>query len=205
MSAPLSYQDIVSNLKIGWRRSGTYDLSFETYYNFRDVNNYGIVIPQTSGSTDENIGRWDIVYNNDIQFHEIRAMLNWRISDYIALWSSVGYQLYNIDKSNFADQIPYFPNFDFDFVFRALPGYGIEFMLNGQFRNDQFTLPYKNDNFDDNTIASHFIANLSISKKIGDHFELYGQINNILSTDYEILKDYVAPKIHGWGGIKIFW
>jgi outer membrane receptor protein involved in Fe transport len=205
MSAPLSYQDIVSNLKVGWRRSGTYDLSFETYYNYRDVNNYGIITPQSTSTADEDSGHWDIVYNNDIKFHEIRAMLNWRFSEFIAIWSSAGYQFYEIEKSDFADQIPYFPRLDFDFVFRALPGYGIEFMLNGQFLSDQFTLSYENENTDDNKIASHFIANLSISKKISDHFELYAQVNNLLNTDYEIWKDYFAPKINGWGGIKIFW
>ena len=79
------------------------------------------------------------------------------------------------------------------------------FMLNGQFFSNQFTTPFEIDNTDDNKIAAHFIANISISKKIGDHFELYAQVNNILNTEYEIWKDYIAPEINGWGGIKIFW
>lgn len=205
MSAPLSYQDIISNLKIGWRRSGTYDLSFETYYNFRDINNYGIIVPQTSGSVEDNFGRWDIVYNNDIQFHEIRAMINWSITDKVAFWSSIGYNHYEIIESDFADQIPYLPKFYFNFVFRALPGKGFELMLNGQLISDQYTLPYNSDTGEDDLIESHFITNLSLSKKIGTHFEIYAQVNNILNSEYENWKGYIAPEINGWGGIKIFW
>lgn len=205
MSAPLSYQDIESNLKIGWRRSGTYDLSFETYYNYKFINNYGIIIPQTYGTDAENIGRWDIVYNNDVIFHELGTMLNWSISNKIALWSSLNYRLYDIIESNNADQIPYLPNLNFDVVFRALPGYGIEFMLSGQLVSDQFTLPFEADTGEEDYINAHFITNLSISKKIGEHVELYAQVNNLLNSEYEYWKGYLAPGIYGWGGIKIFW
>ena len=95
MSAPLSYSDLVSDLKLGWKRSGTYDLSFETFYNYKEISNYGIFIPQDWGTVDKNIGHWDIVYGNDIILHEIRAILNWRINDYISVWSSTGYKYYN--------------------------------------------------------------------------------------------------------------
>lgn len=205
MSAPLSYNDMTTNLKIGWKRSGTYDLSFETYYNYRYINNYGIIVPRSSGSTDENFGRWDIVYNNDVAFHEARAMLNWGLNEQIALWSSLGYKFYEIDKSEFADQIPYLPNFDLNFVLRALPGYGIEIMLNGQLVSEQFTLPWDADTGDEDKLDAYFLTNLSISKKIGKRVEIYGQVNNILNSEYEIYKGYVAPEINGWGGIKIFW
>ncbi|MCJ7801266.1 MAG: hypothetical protein MUP82_02790, partial [Candidatus Marinimicrobia bacterium] len=56
MSAPLTYRDVESNLKIGWKRSGTYDLSFETYYNYKDINNYGIFIPQDWSTEEKNLG-----------------------------------------------------------------------------------------------------------------------------------------------------
>ena len=207
MSALLSYNDLVSDIKLGWRRSGTYDLSFETYYNYKNINNYGIFIPQDWGSANENIGHWDIVYDNDIELHEIRALLNWRISDYVSIWSSTGYKNYTFTKSKHADQIPYFPKLDFDFAIRALPGFGIELLLNGQFISDQFTLPYYSDISDDPIIdiGAHFIANLSLNKKIGNHVELYTQVNNLLDVDYEIWKGYSAPRLNGWCGIKVFW
>lgn len=205
MSAPLSYSDIVSDIKLGWKRSGTYDLSFETFYNYKDINNYGIFIPQDWGTGNENIGHWDIVYGNDIILHEIRAILNWRINDYISVWSSTGYKNYNITKSNNADQIPYFPTLDFDFAIRALPGFGIELMLNGQFISEQFTSQFKATDNNDDVIESYFIGNFSVSKKIGKYVEIYGQLNNFLDIDYEIWKGYSSPRLSGWGGIKVFW
>ncbi len=201
MSAPLTYRDIESNLKIGWKRSGTYDLSFETFYNYKDINNYGIFIPQEWGTEEENIGHWDIIYGNDIVLHEIRALLNWRINDYISVWSSTGYKNYDITVGNNVDQIPYLPKFDFDFTIRALPGYGIELMLNGQFISEQFTSQFDNNE----VLEPYFIGNLSVSKKIGDHFEIYGQLNNLLNVDYDIWEGYSAPQFNGWGGIKVFW
>jgi len=205
MSAPLTYRDVESNLKIGWKRSGTYDLSFETFYNYKDINNYGIFRPQDCGTDVENIGHWDIIYGNDIVLHEIRALLNWRINDNISIWSSTGYKNYNFTKSNNADQIPYLPKFDFDFTIIALPGYGIELMLNGQFISEQFTSQFIAINNNDDIIEPYFISNLSISKKIGDHIEIYGQFNNLLNTEYEIWNGYNAPQFNGWGGIKVFW
>ena len=205
MSAPLSYNDIVSDLKIGWKRSGTYDLSFETFYNYKDINNYGIFIPQDWDSKVENFGHWDVVYGSDIVIHEIRAALSWRMNDYISIWSSTGYKNYNITKSKRADQIPYFPKLDFNFVIRALPGYGIELMLNGQFISEQFTSQFKATDKADDVIEPYFIGNLSISKKIGKHVEIYGQLNNFLDVDFEIWKGYSTPPLNGWGGIKVFW
>jgi hypothetical protein len=64
MSVPLSYRDVESNIKLGWKRSGTYDLSFETFYNYKDINNYGIFIPQDWNTVEENLGHWDIIYGN---------------------------------------------------------------------------------------------------------------------------------------------
>ena len=78
-------------------------------------------------------------------------------------------------------------------------------MMNGQFVSEQFTLPYNINTTDEDLIKAHFIANISISKKIGKHVELYGQVNNILNSEYEIWKGYSAPDINGWGGIKVFW
>ncbi|MFC1527687.1 hypothetical protein ACFL5D_02975 [Candidatus Neomarinimicrobiota bacterium] len=206
MSTPLSYRDVESNIKLGWKRSGTYDLSFETFYNYKDINNYGIFIPQDWNTEVNNLGHWDIIYGNDIVLHEIRALLNWRINDYISLWSSTGYKNYNITQSNNADQIPYFPKFDFDFTLRALPGYDIELMLNGQFISEQLTSQFKAPaNSNNEIIEPYFIGNLSISKKIGNHIEIYGQLNNLLNVDYEIWKGYNAPQFNGWGGIKVFW
>ena len=204
MSAPLSYSDLVSDLKLGWKRSGTYDLSFETFYNYKNINNYGIFIPQDWDTEDENVGHWDIIYGNDIILHEIHAILNWRVNDYISVWSSMGYKNYDITKSKHADQIPYFPKLDFDFVIRALPGFGIELMLNGHFISEQFTSQFKATNNDD-VIEPYFIGNFSVSKKIGKHVEIYGQLNNFLDVDYEIWKGYNAPNLNGWGGIKVFW
>ncbi|MBU0528768.1 hypothetical protein KKF86_03310 [bacterium] len=205
MSAPLTYRDLVSDLKLGWKRSGTYDLSFEIYYNYKDINNYGIFIPQDWSTEEDNIGHWDIVYNNDVVIHEIRTLLNWRINDYISIWSATGYKNYSITKSNHADQIPYFPKFDFDFAIRALPGSGIELMLNGQFISEQFTSQFKTLDNNDNVIEPYFVGNFSISKKIGKHIEIYGQMNNILDTAYETWKGYSAHRRNGWGGIKVFW
>ncbi len=205
MSTPLSYRDVDSNLKIGWKRSGTYDLSFETFYNYKDINNYGIFIPQDWDAEEDNFGHWDIVYGNDIILHEIRAILNWRVNDFISVWSSTGYKNYEITKSNNADQIPYFSNIDFDFTLRALPGYGIELMLNGQFISEQFTSQFKATDNNNDIIESYFVGNLSVSKKIGDHIEIYGQLNNLLNVDYEIWKGYSAPQFNGWGGVKVFW
>ncbi len=206
MSAPLSYRDVESNIKLGWKRSGTYDLSFETFYNYKDIKNYGIFIPQDWNTVEENRGHWDIIYGNDIVLHEIRALLNWRINDYISLWSSTGYKNYDITKGSNANQIPYFPKFDFDFTLRALPGYGIELMLNGQFISEQLTSQFEAPaNNNDEIIEPYFVGNLSISKKIGNHVEIYGQLNNLLNVDYEIWKEYSAPQFNGWGGIKVFW
>ncbi|MEE8341157.1 MAG: hypothetical protein V3R52_03575 [Candidatus Neomarinimicrobiota bacterium] len=205
LSAPLSYSDIISDIKIGWKRSGTYDLSFEAFYNYREINNYGIFVPQFWGTEDESIGRWDVVYVNDVIFHEIRTSINWQIGDYVSLWSSVGYKNYNIKNGNNADQITYFPKLDFNFALRVLPGYGIELMLNGQFVSDQFTAQFEAPENNDNIIEQYFISNFSVSKKIGTHFEIYGQLNNFLDTDYEIWKGYSLPGMNGWGGIKVFW
>ncbi|MEE9572477.1 MAG: hypothetical protein V3W20_05490 [Candidatus Neomarinimicrobiota bacterium] len=205
MSAPLTYNDFVSNLKLGWKRSGTYDLSFETFYNYKEINNYGIFIPQNWSMEEDNIGHWDIVYANDIILHEIRAILNWRINDYISVWSSTGYKNYNITNSSYADQIPYFPKLDFNFAIRALPGFGIELMLNGQYISDQFTSQFKATDNNDDIIEPYFISNFSVSKKIGTHIEIFGQLNNFLDVDDEIWKGYSAPGLGGWGGIKVFW
>ena len=201
MSAPLTYRDVESNLKIGWKRSGTYDLSFETFYNYKDINNYGIFIPQDFGTEDENVGHWEIIYGNDILLHEIRALLNWRMNEYISIWSSTGYKIYEFTTSNNVDQIPYLPEFDFDFTIRALPGYGIELMLNGQYIGERFTSQFRNDE----VLKPYFIGTLSVSKKIGENVEFYGQLNNLLNTEYEIWKGYSAPQFNGWGGIKVFW
>jgi len=205
MSAPLSYNDFVSDIKLGWRRSGTYNLSFETYYNYKNINNYGIFIPQDWGSANENIGHWDIVYDNDIELHEIRALLNWRINDNISIWSSTGYKSYTFTESKHADQIPYFPKMDFDFAIRALPGFGFELLLNGQFTSEQFTSQLKSADGNDDIIEPYFTTSFYISKKIGEYIEVYGQLNNLLDVDYEIWKGYGAPRINGWGGIKVFW
>lgn len=205
MSAPLSYSDIVTDLKLGWKRSGTYDLSFEAFYNYKDINNYGIFIPQDWSTEEENIGHWDLIYDNDIILHEIRAILNWRINDNISVWSSTGYKNYSIAESKTADQISYFPKLDFDFAIRVLPGYGIKLMLNGQFISEQFTSQFKVTDNKDDIIEPYFIGNFSVSKRIGKHVEIYGQLNNFLNADYEIWKGYSALPLNGWGGIKVFW
>lgn len=205
LSAPLSYNDVESNLKIGWKRSGTYDLSFETFYNYKAINNFGIIVPQDWDTDDKNIGHWDIMYENDIVLHEIRALLNWRINDYVSIWSSTGYKDYDILEKNNADQIPYFPKLDFDFTIRALPGYGIELMINGQFIDEQLISQFKSSDNNDEIIEAYFIGNLSVSKKFGNHVEIYAQLNNLLNVEYEIWKGYSAPQFNGWGGIKVFW
>ena len=133
--------------------------------------------------------------------HEIRALLNWRMNDYVSIWSSTGYKNYEFTISNNVDQIPYLPVFDFDFTIRALLGYGIELMLNGQYIDERFTSQFK----DNDVLDSYFIGSLSVSKKIGENVEIYGQLNNLLNTDYEIWKGYIEPQFNGWGGIKVFW
>ena len=153
------------------------------------------------GTEDENVGHWDIVYGNDIVLHEVRALLNWRMNDYISVWSSTGYKNYAITTSNIVDQIPYFPEFDFDLTIKALTGYGIELMLNGQYIGERFTSQVK----DNDVLESYFIGSLFVSKKIGENFEIYGQLNNLFNTDYEIWKGYSAPQFNGWGGIKVLW
>ncbi len=205
MSAPLSYRDIISNLKVGWKRSGTYDLSFETYYNYKDINNYGIFIPQDSSIEDYNFGHWDIIYNNDVIIHEIRAILNWRINEYFSAWSAAGYKNYDITKSNHADQIPYFSNFNLDFAIRALVGSDVNIMLNGQFISEQFTSQFKALDGDDDVLKPYFVGNLLVTKKVGKYVEIYGQINNILDTAYDTWKGYSAHRINGWAGVKIIW
>ena len=205
MSAPLSYRDIISNFKIGWKRSGTYDLSFETYYNYKNINNYGIFIPQDSSIETSNFGHWDIIYNNDVIIHEVRAILNWRINEYVSAWSAAGYKNYDIIKSNHADQIPYFSNFNLDFAIRTLVGSGVNIMLNGQFIGEQFTSQFKALDGDDDILKPYFIGNLLITKKVGKNVEIYGQINNILDTEYDTWKGYSAQRINGWAGVKIIW
>ena len=133
--------------------------------------------------------------------HEIRALLNWRMNEYISIWSSTGYKIYEFTTSNNVNQIPYLPEFDFDFTIRALPGYGIELMLNGQYIGEQFTSQFSTNE----VLEPYFIGSLSVSKKIGENVEIYGQLNNLLNTDYEIWKGYSAPQFNGWGGIKVFW
>ncbi len=206
MSAPLSYRDVISNLKIGWKRSGTYDLSFETYYNYKDINNYGIFIPQDGDIEAYNFGHWDIVYNNDVVIHEVRAILNWRINEYVSAWSALGYKDYDITKSNNAEQIPYFPKINLDFAIRALLGSGVDILLNGQYVGEQFTSQFKTlDDNDDDVIEPYFVGNLLVTKKIGKQVEIYGQINNILDTAYDTWKGFSAQRRNGWVGIKIFW
>ena len=205
LSAPLSYQDIVSDKKIGWHTTGIDEISFETFYNFKDINNYSIFIPQNSGNKIKDFGHWDIYYGNDIKLHEWRSGFNWQYNKFISLWASLGLYNYEINKSDFADQLPYFPEIDLDFVLRALPGFGWQFLLTSQFIGEQFTLPDKNSNSDDNTIESYLLSNLFISKKVGKNIEIFGQFNNLFNVEYEVWKGYSAPLFNGWGGIKIFW
>ncbi len=165
ISIPLSYKDVVSDIKIWWRRSGTYNLSFETFYNYKDINNYSIYIPQDRSTPDENSGHWDVLNSNDLILHEIGILLNWKINDYFSIWSSADYKDYSLSENLNADQVPYFPKTTFNFAIRALPGYGIQLQLNGQFISDQF--------------ASQFSATLAEDNIL----------NNILSVIFQLAKD----------------
>ena len=153
----------------------------------------------------ENIGHWDIVYDNDIELHEIRVSLNWRANDHISIWSSTGYKNYVITDSKHADQIPYFPKIDIDFRIKASPGFGFELLLDGQFISEQYTSQFRVEDGNDDIIEPYFLANFSISKKFGKYIEIYGQLNNLLDVDYDVWKGYSAPHLNGWGGIKVFW
>lgn len=83
------------------------------------------------------------------------------------------------------------------------------------------TLNYKNDkgfkwctdlNFvdkvytDENntkTLDDYFVVNTTISKEIGERYELFLKVNNLLDEKYQTIKDYPMPKRSVIGGVKI--
>jgi len=203
LATPLVFEDHSQNIQIGWRRSSTYNLSFEILFDRTKIENYAMY--EDIGTNDFRLnGRWYLVYDNVVELDQIRAMLNWNIHSNVQLWATARYNNYEIKSSERAKYIPYLPELELEYSLQLFPGYDIQVALNGQYagKRDATTIDYP---VKIAKIESHFFHNIYLSKKINNSFEIFINVNNITEEYIELWHGYQLPGIHGNGGIKIFW
>ena len=200
---PLLFENRSQNVQVGWRRSSTYNLSFEVLFDHTKIENYAMY--EDIGTNDFSLnGRWYLVYDNIVELDQIRAMLNWKIHSNVQLWATARHNNYKIKSSKRAKYIPYLPELELEYSLQIFPGYDIQIALNGQYAGERdattIDFPVKIDK-----IESHFTHDIYLSKKINNSFEIFINVNNITDENIELWHGYQLPGIHGNGGIKIFW
>ncbi|MFC1730239.1 hypothetical protein ACFL6I_07860 [candidate division KSB1 bacterium] len=204
LTSPLSYENVSQSVKIGWRRSYVYDLSFELYYNDRKVENYGILVDNSLGLNASQQGIWSLVYDNTVDANEYRGAVTWNPHPRFSAWSSMSYTDYTVRESTFADRVTYVPNFIGELSLQFSPGWGTQFVLDGQFIDSRDTTPYEQVGVKDD-LNSYFLSNITITKQWARRFSTYFYVYNIFNEDYEAWQGYVAPDLMGGGGLRFFW
>ncbi len=205
LTTPLSYENYSHDTKIGWRRSYVYDLSFEIYYSDKKIKNYAI--PDDSdfpGYEMGNNGRWNLIYDNVVDLNEYRATVNWNPHPKFNFWTAFSYTDYDIDESDFAVRLPYFPDFIIDYSMQAFPGYGFQIVLDGQYIGKRYISAFDMTG-GDMELDAYFLSNLTVSKQFNERFAAYCYASNIFNEEYEVWRGYLAPDLNAGGGIRIFW
>jgi len=202
-TSPLSHEDVSQNLKIGWRRSYAYDLSFEVFYNDKRIKNYGILL-----DNGVNVllwqGIWSYVYGNVIDINEYRGAVNWNPHPRFYAWCSLSYADYTVRSSSFADRLPYLPNMTGDFSAQFMPGWGTQIILDGQYIGGRNAAPFDIQNMNAK-LDSYFIANITISKQWTKQLGSYIFLDNLFDQDYEVWQGYRAPDFMTGAGLRCFW
>jgi len=204
LSSPFSYENVSQNLKIGWRRSYVYDLSFEIYYNDRKIENYGILIDRNYALETIHQGMWSYAYDNVVDVNEYRATVNWNPHPRFSAWTSLSYSDYTIRESSFAEKLPYVPELVGEISMQFVPGWAMQFILDGQFVDERETVPFDVSG-DAPKLDSYFLANMTINKQWSRQISSYIFLYNIFNVDYEVWQDYVAPDFVGGAGLRFYW
>jgi outer membrane cobalamin receptor len=144
------------------------------------------------------------LYGNKIDLSIFRAMLNWRVNPKISVWAIARILDASIVESRYASQIPYLPEFTFEYSLQASLGYGYRVVLQGVSAGDRYASAFQGSQTV-TVLKPYFIQNLEISKLINNRFEIFVILNNILDETYEIWQGYESPGFTGYGGIKLFW
>lgn len=201
LTTPHTYENISHNIKIGWRRSYVYDLVFEIFYSDRRVKNFPILLEPELGIT--RLGNSFLYsYDNTIDINEYRGVVNWSPHPRFNAWSSVSYIDYTVRKSTFANQVPYLPNLTVDFSLRLIPGYGFQFVVDGQYVGERFVSSLAANRLE---LQDYMLANITISKQWSQNLGSYIYMSNMLNQDYQVWNKYSAPDFTGGGGLRYFW
>ncbi|MCP4725454.1 MAG: hypothetical protein GY863_10480, partial [bacterium] len=162
LTSPLSYENYSHDTKIGWRRSYVYDLSFEVYYSDKKIENYGIPDDTDLPGYELNkMGQWNLIYDNVVDLNEYRATVNWNPHPKFNFWTAFSYTDYDIDESDFAVRLPYFPDYTIDFSMQAFPGYGIQMVLDGQYISKRYVSAFDIAG-GDTELDPYILSNLTI-------------------------------------------
>ncbi|MFC1477611.1 hypothetical protein ACFL6L_03985 [candidate division KSB1 bacterium] len=207
LTSPLSYEDLKQSIKIGWSRSYVHDLSFEIFYNDRRIDKYGILIDNAVLDNAKQ-GMWFYSFDNVIDANEYRGIINWNPDPRFSAWTSLSYTEYTVRESDFAASVPYVPNFTGEVSLQFLPGWGLQFILDGQYIDKRDT-GLKTDAFgqieETETLEDYFMMNFTVSKQWNRNLNSYMYFYNLLNEEYQMWHRYYAPDFVGGAGIRYFW
>jgi hypothetical protein len=204
LAVPVAFEEKTQNIHIGWRRSSTYDLSFEVSFDRSRISSYGVFEDIGNSTTEYSQGRWRRLYGNIIDLNVFHAMLNWKIHPRVSFWAIARISDASIFESSYANQVPYLPEFTFEYSLQASLGYGYRIVFQGISAGDRYASAFQEPTTV-TVLDPYFIQNLEISKLINNHFEIFITLNNILDETYELWQGYESPGFSGYGGIKLFW
>jgi outer membrane receptor protein involved in Fe transport len=202
IATPLSHEETSQNLKIGWRRSYAYDLSFELYYNDKRINNYGYLFESGLGLGTLHNGKWTYIYNNNLTINEYSGLVNWSPDPRFNAWISGKFLDIAVVKSEFSDNVPYLPDLVFDYSMHYTPGYGFQIIFDGQYVGKRYAHPI---NYENSKLDGYFLANVTVSKRWSRFLGSYAYISNLFDEEYEIWNNYLAPDFNGGAGLRFFW
>lgn len=206
LTTPLAYENVSQSIKVGWRRSYVHDLSFELFYNDRRIKNYGIPIDNGYVLDATQQGTWSMIYFNTIDANEYRGVLNWNPHPRFNAWTSISYTEYTVRESDFAERIPYVPNLISEVSLQFLPGWGTQFVLDGQYFDKRHYVPFNVDNSaPEPRLDDYFLCNLTISKQWNRQFSSYIYVYNIFDEEYQVWQGYMAPDLVSGAGLRYFW
>ena len=201
LTSPHTYEHTSHDFRVGWRRSYAYDLAFEIFYSDKRIKNYGILLDKQPGLNIQD-GSFIFFHDNILDINEYRGIINWNPHPRFNAWSSLSYIDYTISKSDIAERVPYLPNFTFDFSLQYLPGYGVKFILDGQYSGTRFVSPVAGNR---NKLDEYLLANLTISKQWSWSVGSYVYFSNLFNQKYELWNRYLEPDLKGGAGFRYFW
>ena len=202
ISTPLSHEVTTQNFRVGWHRSYAYDLAFELIYNDRRLENYGFLVENGLGLSLQPDGQWTYLYDNKIDINEYSGLVNWNPNPRFNALLSARLMDITIVESQFPDNVPYLPELVFDYSMQYTPGYGFQFIVDGQYVGKRYAHPI---NYDNTKLDGYFIANVTVSKRWSKLLGSYLYFANLFNEDYEIWRDYQAPDFNGGAGLRLFW